>query len=330
MDQLTVEAKQALSTIEVEKVGPHLGAEIHGVDASRPLDAATVRAIYQALLDHQVIIFRDQDISIEQQIMFGKSFGELSVHPFAPNVSETPEVIVLDNYGDEEPNRTDIWHSDETFREAPPLGTILRAKIAPKIGGDTVLCSMTAAYEGLSDRMKYFISGLEAVHDFKPWRHLFSGTAEGRQTLRDMEDMHPNATHPVVRIHPETGAKAIYVNPQFTTHIKGMSEQESAAILSLLYHQAEIPEYHYRVHWRDNTMIFWDNRPTQHYAPRDYLPQRRRMERVTLAGDKPFGVDDELGATVAAKKPRGSDLADGTPGELIGEKPNNPFLRGSS
>jgi taurine dioxygenase len=330
MDQTNVETKLATSTVVPEKVGPHLGAEIHGVDTSKPLDEATVKAINQALLEHQVIIFRDQDISIEQQIAFGENFGELSVHPFAPNVSETPELIVLDNFGDREPNRTDIWHSDETFHDTPPMGTILRAKIAPKVGGDTVLCSMTAAYEGLSDRMKYFISGLDAVHDFKPWRHLFSDTAEGRQKLRDMEDMHPNATHPVVRVHPETGAKAIYVNPQFTKHIKGMSEPESNAILQLLYHQAEIPEYHYRVHWRENTMIFWDNRSTQHYAPRDYLPQRRRMERITLKGERPFGVDDELGAAVASKKPRGTNLADGTPAEYIGEKPDNPFLRESS
>ena len=327
MDQTTVETKPAASTVTVEKVGPHLGAEIGGVDTSKPLDDATVKAIWDALLEHQVIIFRDQDITIEQQIVFGEGFGELSVHPFGPNTSETPELIVFDNYGDNEPNRTDSWHSDETFRDEPPLGTILRSKIAPKVGGDTVLCSMTAAYEGLSDRMKYFISGLEAVHDFKPWRHLFGDSAEGRQKLREMEDLHPNATHPVVRVHPETGAKAIYVSPTFTSHIKGMSEKESAAILELLYHQAEIPEYQYRVHWREHTMIFWDNRPTQHYAPRDFLPQRRRMERVTLKGDRPFGVEDALGATVAATKPRGKDLADGTPEESASEKPNFPFLR---
>lgn len=327
MDQTLVDTKLLTTTVDVERVGPHLGAEIHGLDTSQPLDEATVQLIKDALLEHKVIIFRDQDITIEQQIAFGECFGELSVHPMAPNVSENPELIVLDNYGDVEPNRTDMWHSDETFRETPPMGTILRAKIAPKVGGDTVLCSMTAAYEGLSDRMQYFISGLEAVHDFMPWRHHLEGTADGLRKLREMEDRFPNPVHPVVRVHPETGAKAIYVNPQFTTHIKGMSNRESAAILELLYHQAEIPEYQYRVHWRENTMIFWDNRPTQHYAPRDYLPQRRRMERVTIRGDRPFGPDDVLSASVNTKKPRGKALPDETPLELLSEKPNNPFLR---
>ena len=329
MHQTNLESTLTTAAIEVEKVGPHLGAEIRGVDTGKPLDAVTVQAIYDALVEHKIIIFRDQDIAIEQQVAFGEQFGDLSVHPFAPNVSDTPEIIVLDNYGDNEPNRTDIWHSDETFRETPPMGTILRAKIAPKVGGDTIFCSMTAAYEGLSDRMKYFVSGLEAVHDFKPWRHLFGETAEGRQKLRDMEDQNPNPTHPVITVHPDTGEKLIYVNRQFTTHIKGMSEPESNAVLQFLFQQVDIPEYQFRVHWRDATMVFWDNRPTQHYAPRDYLPQRRRMERVTLKGTKPLGVDDELGAAVTATKPRGENLEDGTPDESVGETPENPFLRES-
>lgn len=275
--------------VTVEQLGPSCGAEIHGLDATRPLGARTVQTIRDALMTHGILIFRDQDISREQQAAFAAHFGTLTVHPFSPHLDEMPEMIVLDNDGDNPPLSTDCWHSDETFRLEPPMGTVLRAVIVPRVGGDTLFSSMTAAYEGLSDRMQRFVSGLEAVHDFRNFRKLFGRSAEHRKRLWKMEDAFPNPVHPVVRVHPETGKKALFVNPQFTVAIKGMKEGESDALLELLYRQACIPEYQFRVDWRVNLMAFWNNPMVQHYAARDYLPDRRRVERVTLLGDKPFG-----------------------------------------
>lgn len=298
----TTRKRKNSSAIEVVKTGPHCGAELHGADLTKPLSDADFRAIHDALMEHEVIVFPDLDITVEDQVRFGERFGTLSVHPFSPHADALPELIILDNDGDNPPLATDIWHSDETFRETPPWGTILRARVVPRVGGTTVFASMTAAYEGLSDRMQAFLSGLEAVHDFKPFRRLFGRDEDSRRRVRAMEDKFPNPLHPVVRIHPVSGKKAIFVNRQFTLAIKGMTERESNALLDVLFHLPEIPEYQFRVHWQPGTMTFWDNRSVQHYAPRDYLPQRRRMERVTLAGDKPFGPADPMMKAGLVKK----------------------------
>ena len=190
--------------VAVKQLGPSIGAEIHGLDATKPLDKETVETIGDALLEHGVLIFRDQDITREQQVAFTAQFGTLTIHPISPHLEELPEMIVLDNDGENPPLSTDVWHSDETFRECPPLGTCLRALSVPKVGGDTIFASMSAAYEGLSDRMKSFISGLEAVHDFKPFKKLFSNDEEGRKNLKDYELMYPPVIHPVVRTHSLT------------------------------------------------------------------------------------------------------------------------------
>jgi len=284
--------------IMVRKVGAACGAEIEGTDLSNELDDATFAAVHDALIEHQVIVFRDQDISTEDQKAFGRRFGELTVHPFAPSDSEAPDLIVFDNDADNPPWGTDVWHSDETFRVEPPLGTILRALIVPDYGGDTLFASMAAAYEGLSDHMQHFVSGLEAIHDFKPFRQLFDDDAESRTRLRQFEDRYPPAVHPVVRTHPVSGRKALFVNPQFTIAIKGMDEAESRAILELLFHQAEIPEYQFRHHWKPNTLVFWDNRSVQHYAIHDYYPNRRKLERITIKGDRPYSDMPAIDADV--------------------------------
>ena len=273
--------------IRVEKVGAYLGAEISGIDLSKPIDMETADLLRDQLLEHQVLIFRDQDISIEAQLEFGRMFGELSVHPLAPNDKNTPELIVFDNDQDHPAFLTDNWHSDESFREVPPLGTILRAVELPPVGGDTLFCSMTAAYDGLSDWVKTAIETMEAVHDLKLFRSAIPDTAEGlEQDLRLSRDF-PKVTHPVVREHPETGERVLYVNPHYTLNIKGLPELESQALLSILYHQAEVPEYQLRVKWAPNTIVFWDNRATQHYAPHDYT-ERRFMRRITVKGCRPF------------------------------------------
>ena len=275
--------------LEVKKMGTHLGAEIRGLDLTQPLDDATVEALHTAHVEHQVLVFPGQNLNGSHLMAFGRRFGELTVHPFSTNVSDTPELIVYDNKPENPPLATDVWHTDETFRPEPPMGTMLCSKIVPEIGGDTVFASMTAAYEGLSDRMQHFISGLEAVHDFKPFKSLFGESAEDRAKLRHFEKLHPPATHPVVRTHPISGKPVLFVNPQFTLRIKGMEERESRSLLDTLFHQALIPEYQYRHRWREDVLVFWDNRSAQHYAVHDYYPHRRMMLRVTIKGDRPFG-----------------------------------------
>ncbi len=278
------------SKIEVVQINGHIGAEIRGAYLRRPLDAAAFKLVHDALVRHEVLVFSDQEITLDQQIAFARMFGELSVHPFSPNLEDKPEVIVLDYSEDNPPALTDCWHSDETFRSEPPLGTILRARVVPPVGGDTLFCSMTAAYRGLSERMKRYIHGLEAVHDFKPFRTLFGDSPEHRAKLRSIEDRFPNPLHPVVRVHPVSGRRILNVNPQFTVRIRDLKEDESRTILDYLFRQAHIPEYQLRVRWQPDTVVMWDNRAVQHYAPHDYYPRRRKMERVTIAGGKVTGV----------------------------------------
>ena len=198
-----------------------------------------------------------------------------------------PEILVLDNHKDNPVLSTDVRHSDTTFRKNPTKYTILRCEIMPEFGGDTLWANMEAAHDGLSDTFRTMISGLRAVHDFQNFRVLFKNTEEDRIKLHRMEDMFPNPSHPVVRTHPVTGRQSIYVNPQFTLRIEGLDAAESRAILDVLFAQARVPEYQFRIRWTPGTIVFWDNRSTQHYAANDYYPQRRRMERTAVVGDVP-------------------------------------------
>ena len=283
-------------------VGANLAAEVAGVDLARPLSGGDRDAILDGLAEHQLLIFRDQVIDSEQLMAFGRSFGELSVHPFAPHVEGAPALIRFENDADTPPFGTDVWHSDETFRAAPPMATALSAKTVPEIGGDTVFASMSAAYEGLSARLRGLIDGLEAIHDIKPFKAIFADTPGDREELRKFEAIYPPMTHPVVRIHPVTGRRVLFVNPQFTIRIKDMDERESASLLDTLFHQALIPEYQYRLHWRPHTLAMWDNRSVQHYAVHDYWPAARIMDRVTVKGDRPVGLEAADPASV--RKPK--------------------------
>lgn len=275
-------------SLGITKVGVHLGAEISGVDLTQHLSEAVVAEIRAALMEHQVLIFRDQDISVEHQVAFGECFGELSVHPIAPHDDDVPELIVFDNDADNPAVFTDNWHSDETFREVPPMGTILRAIELPPVGGDTLFASMTAAYDGLSGWVKDAIETMDAFHDLKLFRLGIPNTDEGQEFEKSLNERFPKVLHPVVREHPETKARVLFTNPHFTLNIKGLTEVESQAMLSILYHQTELPEYQLRVKWAPNTVVFWDNRSTQHYAPHDYA-ERRFMNRVTIKGTRPYG-----------------------------------------
>ncbi len=297
MSTATLFAPPSASTTEhfqVRRKGVFLGAEITGIDLTQPLNEATVEALKLAHAEHGVLAFPNQKISSEDLKRFGRYFGQLSVHPFSSNAEDSPELIVYDNKEGNPPAPTDVWHTDETFRECPPMGTALCSKIIPEIGGDTAFASMSAVYEGLSDHMQNFLSGLEAVHDFKPFRGLFPNTREGIERMRKFEDQYPPVTHPVVTQHPITGRKVLFVNPQFTLYIKGMAEDESRTILDMLYRKTLTHEYQYRHHWEPNMLVFWDNRCVQHSALHDYYPQRRLMERVTIAGTRPLAAHEPL------------------------------------
>jgi taurine dioxygenase len=273
---------------QVIPYGPTFAAEIRGIDFTRPVGADDVRTIHRALMDYKVLFFRDVELTPEQHVAFGRQFGELSIHPFSAHLEHLPEVLVLDNDADNPVFATDVWHSDETFRIAPPMGTILRCLTIPERGGDTLWADMGAAFAGLSAKMQHFLSGLEAVHDFVPFRRKFDDLPprERHERLAAMEAELPNPTHPVVTTHPATGQRILFVNPQFTVRIKDMREDESRALLTFLFQQATIPEYQFRFHWETNAMVFWDNRGTQHYAANDYLPNRRTMQRVTIKSER--------------------------------------------
>ena len=277
----------AKSHFEIEPIGPTIGAKIRGLDLSKTIDKETLVQLEDALVKHKIIYLRDQNINTAQQVTFGRMFGDLEVHPFRPE-GKIPEIMVLDNHKDNPVLSTDVWHSDTTFRECPTKYSILRCLKIPETGGDTLWADMCAAYVGLSDAIKNMIDELFAVHDFKNFRALFSNSENDREKVFEMEKLYPNPTHPVVRTHPVTGRKAIYVNSQFTLGIVGMKDKESRALLELLYEQAQIPEYQFRLRWKPGTLAIWDNRSTQHYAANDYFPKRRHMERVAVIGDKPF------------------------------------------
>ena len=272
---------------DIEPIGPTIGAEIHGLDLSQQIDRVTADELEAALVEHKVIYARDQHISTAQHVAFGRMFGELEIHPFRPE-GDFPEIMVLDNHKDNPVLSTDVWHSDTTFRECPTKYSVLRCLEIPRVGGDTLWADMCAAYDGLSPAVKDMLDVLDAVHDFKNFRALFGDSEKDRDKLRQMEDRYPNPTHPVVRTHPVNGKKALFVNPQFTLRINGLSAMESNALLQLLYEQAHVPEYQFRLRWKPGTIVLWDNPSTQHYAANDYYPNRRHMERVAVTGDKPY------------------------------------------
>jgi taurine dioxygenase len=269
-------------TIRVEPLSPTIGAEIHGVRMSGDLPDEQIAEIRQALLDWKVVFFRDQDVSIDDHVAFGARFGELEVHPFTPNLDSHPEVVVI-HHGKWSKSGQNRWHSDVTWRLEPSLGSILRARIVPPVGGDTLFADMITAYEKLPDEIQEKIDGRTATHSF---RHNF-GKAMNDEQREKMSEQYPDAHHPVVRTHPETGRKGIYVNAAFTTCIDDMEPEESQKLLRFLYRQASIPEYQCRFRWQKESVAFWDNRSVQHYAAFDYAPQERRVERVTVVGDTP-------------------------------------------
>jgi taurine dioxygenase len=277
----------APAPFSISPMTPTIGAEISGLDIGAPLDAETLAAVRAALLDWKVLFFRDQKIDTDQHLAFARQFGELEVHPFAPQKPGYPEVLAI-THDRESRGKENAWHSDVTWRVEPSLGSVLRAIEIPPVGGDTLFADMYAAYEGLTDEVKEAIEGKVAVHDFAHFRRGLKKRGKSEAEIEAFNQLYPMVEHPVVRTHPETGRRGIYVNVGFTQHIVGMEPEESASLLRHLYAQAAIPEYQCRFRWTPNAIAFWDNRASQHYAASDYWPAVRRMERVTIVGDRPY------------------------------------------
>jgi len=268
--------------IRVEKLTPLIGAEIEGVDLSQPLDERTFKEIHEAFTENQVIFFRDQTLTVDQHKSFGRLFGELVVHPAAPSlVDGHPEILVI--HADEKSKHVagENWHTDVSCDPTPPLGSMLYMHELPPVGGDTLFASMYAAYDALSEPMKRFLEPLTAIHDGE---HVY----RGRYGVDESGKTYPKAEHPVIRTHPVSGRKALYVNRGFTTKIAQLKRHESSALLEMLYQHIEIPEFQCRFRWKVRSLAFWDNRCVQHHAMWDYYPQRRHGHRVTIKGDKPF------------------------------------------
>ena len=273
--------------IDVTPLTGRIGAEISGIDLREALPEATLQEVERALLEWKVIFFRDQAISTDDHLRFARWFGELEVHPFAPHKDGYPEVLAI-THDEARPGRENVWHSDVTWRLEPSLGSILRAIDVPAYGGDTLFADMGAAYEGLDRETKAMIDGRTAIHDFGNFRKAMRKRGASEEEIEAFDAQYPNPAHPVVRTHPVTGEKSLYVNAAFTQYIEGMDRAASDALLAQLYRQAAIPEYQCRFRWAPDSIAFWDNRAVQHYAVSDYWPARRRVERVTVCGDRPY------------------------------------------
>jgi len=269
-------------TITVDKLTPIIGGEIGGVDLSKPLGNRTLDEIHRALAENLVIFFRDQHLSEDQHLGFGRLFGDLHIHPAAPHAPGKPELMIIHADKDSPRANGEGWHSDVSCDQEPPMGSILYIRKCPPRGGDTLFASMYAAYEALSDRMKTYLEGLTAIHDGDHYR--------GQYTNYGIADKpsYPRAEHPVVRTHPVTGKKALYVNKGFTRRILGISRDESEGILNYLYEHMANPLFQCRFRWQENSIAFWDNRCVQHHAMWDYWPHTRSGHRVTVKGDRPF------------------------------------------
>jgi taurine dioxygenase len=267
---------------EARPLAATIGAELRGIDLADDLADDVIAEIRQALLDYKVLFFRDQDLDAAQHVGFARRFGELELHPFIPSNAEHPELVRFEKsagVGGYENG----WHSDVSWREAPSLGAVLRAISVPSSGGDTLFADMYAVYEGLPDELRAQADSLTAVHDYaQVFGHQVDPAARD-----EMREKYPPVEHPVVRTHPETGRRLLYVNRFFVRDLVGLDLDESRALIDRLCAYTDIPEYHCRFQWEPNSVAFWDNRATQHYASSDYWPDVRVMERASIVGDRP-------------------------------------------
>ena len=286
-------------SLHVEPVAGALGAIVHGVDV-RHVDDDTVAAIRRALLDHEVIFFRDQDIDDDDQLAFAARFGTPSVFPMQRALGATePSFSVIED-GPDSPSEADEWHTDVTWVAEPPMAAFLRASVIPERGGDTMWCSMTAAYEALSPTMRSIIDGLEVRHDntgFIEGMVAKLGDQAHEMGLPDLlRERYPGVDHPLVRTHPETGRRALFLAGDFMRHIVGMHPHESRALLGFLGAHMNDARFHCRWAWRLGDLAVWDERSTNHRAVGDHFPHHRRIHRCTVDGDRPY-FDPAVGAS---------------------------------
>ena len=276
---------------EIVPVAGALGAEIHGVHLSENLDDTLISDIRQALLDHLVIFFRDQELSPEQHLAFAQRFGELDDHDFVKGLPDYPHILHLVKEADETGiNFGGTWHSDVTYQEAPALGSILYALDVPPVGGDTLFANQFLAYETLSDGMKELLDGLMCIHSAKGIFGLdsYADKKFKHMAVEPSEKADEEVEHPVVRTHPESGRKGLFVNRNFSTRFKGMTPEESAPLMNYLFEHSKREAFTCRFRWEKGSIAFWDNRSVMHFALNDYPGYRREMHRVTIAGDRPF------------------------------------------
>jgi taurine dioxygenase len=273
-----------MTNIHVRRVAGALGAEISGVDLAGDLSDETIAAIRRALVEHQVIFFRDQALSPERQVAFGRRFGPLNVHPYVEGMAGHPEVMEIVKEPSDRLNFGGGWHSDMSFLEQPSIGSILYAVEVPETGGDTLFASQAAAYDALSDGLKRTLEGLNAVHSASREYSAAGASAQKRGSMQVAEaDGHVGEhVHPMVLAHPETGRKALYVNPAFTLKIEGWKTSESKALLEYLFQHSRYEAFTCRFAWAKGSVAFWDNRSVWHFALNDYPGARRHMRRVTV------------------------------------------------
>lgn len=282
--------------IEIRPLTAAIGAEVSGVNLAADLSDANVRTLREALLEHLVLVFREQDLTPEHHIAVARAFGEIKLPPVATAHGGPPEINVLDQTAPRGEG-ADAWHADNTYTTSPPMGSLLHLVKLPSVGGDTSFASMYAAYEALSSGMQELCDGLTAVHDVT--RSMSKAIARGHSTanLADIQAKFPPVEHPVVVVHPETGKRALFVNINSTTHILGLRAEESDMLLRFLFEHTKSPEFQVRVQWDERSLVFLDNRCTQHYAVADYH-ERRILHRVAIEGTRPVGINESPGAAL--------------------------------
>jgi taurine dioxygenase len=291
MATLELVSKNAHDRLKLESYTPNIGAIIHDIDLARAGSDGEIRhELRAALAEYQVLFFRDQRLTPEELVDVARIFGDPDkAKAFFPRLGghtliEVVEAAPSHRYS------TDQWHSDITFSANPPTGTVLYAREIPPIGGDTLWASAAAVYDALPDALRNYLAGLEAMHSFEHsgWPPYFLSQPDGEAIYGQARAQHPPVVHPVIRTHPVTGRKIVYVNPNFTDRIKGLPRLESDALLTVLFSYFQRPEFHARLRWERDTLAVWDNRSTQHYAVPDYHPQARLMHRVTFGEDRAF------------------------------------------
>mgnify|MGYP002628985315 CR=1 FL=1 len=272
------------AAISVDPMTPRIGAVIGGVDLAAPMGNQQFQEIHDALMRHEVIFFHDQTMTLDQHKAFGAKFGELDVHPGSPGPEGHPEILVIHADANSKHVAGEAWHSDVSCLPEPPMGSILHLHTLPSCGGDTLFASAGAAYDALSAPMKAFLAPLTAIHSGE---QVYRGRYK-HQGVEDAGKQYPKAEHPIVRTHPVTGRKSLFVNQTFTTRIPQLTRKESDALLKYLTDHITLPQFQARFRWRENSVAFWDNRAVQHHAMWDYFPEVRSGFRVTIKGDKPF------------------------------------------